>query len=99
MSCDTNGEGVAICGRCKSALAIVCTGGCPEPLITFRKDPRPTVPRTHEDAPRGICVRKGCDQIWAPWKPGSGRQPKQSEKHLAQTQQWERNRHAKRAVA
>jgi hypothetical protein len=98
MSCDTNGEGVAVCGKCQSALAVVCTGGCPEPYFTFRKDSKPVAPRTHEDAPRGVCNwQSGCDQPWAPWNPGKGRQPKKCEKHLAVIRQYEVNRHAKRA--
>lgn len=99
MSCDTNGEGVACCGRCKSALVIACTGGCAEPDITFREYPKAKKPSDHENAERGICNwQGGCDQPWAPWKPGKGRQPKKCEKHLAMVRQYEVNRHARKAV-
>jgi hypothetical protein len=52
MTMSTNGEGVAVC-RCGAELHVVCSGGCPEPDVVFKR----------EHDPNAICNwSTGCDQ-------------------------------------
>lgn len=96
MSCNTNGQGLACCS-CGSALAVVCTGGCPDPDVVFRSDiaamRKPAwrdipnsqrVKRRPVNSPPLHCTYLKCKEPVALREPGAmGRPVTRCAKHLA----------------
>jgi len=86
MTISTNGEGVAVC-RCGAELHVVCSAGCPDPVVVFKselaamKKPtgNPGTPRRKQIPTPilrpGICAwPHGCEDLVAP-RTGKGRKP------------------------